>query len=95
MPYLPSKAQQKAKRLANKQLDAQAAYLEERYQNLAHQFRTAQVQFRAVHKQYRAVRQECEWLQRVVYVKQQAIEELLPYYPHPLTPQLINAIELY
>jgi hypothetical protein len=41
------------------------------------------------------VQQECCWLQQVVWVKQHLIEQLLPYYPLPLTPELLRAIELY
>jgi hypothetical protein len=76
-------------------LDAQATELENRYQNLVHQFRKVQLQVYAVHTQYRAARQEHEWLRQVVNTKQQVIEHLLPYYPHPLTCDLIAAIELY
>jgi hypothetical protein len=95
MPRSSLKNQQVAKRLVSQQVDTQAIQLEERYQNLAQQFRFAQLQFQAVRTQYHAVQQECEWLRKVVCTKQQVIEELLPYYPHPLTPELLNAIELY
>jgi hypothetical protein len=91
MPRSFSKLQQ----VAPQQAASQAAHWEERYQQLTHQFGVAQVQFQAVRTQYRAVQQECHWLQQVVCIKQQVIEELLPYYPHPLTAELLDAIELY
>jgi hypothetical protein len=95
MPSLSSKVPQVSKRLSRQQSDAQAAHLEERYQHLTHQFRAAQCQYQAIRTQYHATQQECVWLQQVVCVKQRVIEQLLPYYPHPLTPELLNAIELY
>lgn len=95
MPISPRKIQQIAKHLASHELTDQAAQLEERFQNLTAEFRAAQLQFNAVHTFNRAVRKERQWLQQVVNIKQQVIEKLLPYYPHPLTPDLLYAIELY
>ena len=95
MPHLSPQAKRVVNRLLSQQLDAQATRLEERYQDLSQQFRAAQLQFHTVRTHYRSVQQECAWLQQVVCTKQQVIEELLPYYPHPLTPELLYAIELY
>jgi hypothetical protein len=95
MPHSSGKIQQVAKRLASREAAAQTAQLEERFQSLALEFQAAQLRFHAAHNYSRTVRQECLWLKQVVNVKQQVIEELLPYYPHPLTPELVYAIELY
>jgi hypothetical protein len=95
MPPYPRRLSQAAKRLVSQQVDIQAAQLEERLQNIHAQFRTAQLHYQASRTQFLAMQQECVWLQKIVHVKQQVIEELLPYYPHPLTPELIYAIELY
>jgi hypothetical protein len=95
MPHSSKKVQQIAKRLASQESATEKELLEERLHHLALQFQAVQLQSRAVHTQYRAVQQECLWLQQVVNKKQEVIEELLPYYPHPLTPKLLYAIELY
>jgi hypothetical protein len=95
MPHSSGKIQQIAKRLANQEVAAQTAQLEERFQSLAVSFRAVQLQYQAVREHHRVVHREVLWLQQVVNVKQQVIEELLPHYPHPLTPELQYAIELY
>lgn len=95
MPLSSRRIQQAAKRIACQQLETQAFDFEERLHHLSLQFRAAQLQFQAVYAQRKAVQQECLWLQHVVNTKQQVIEELLPYYPRPLTPALLYAIELY
>jgi hypothetical protein len=82
-------------RVISQQPDPQVTQLEARYQHAVQQFRAAQLHFQAVRTQYRTVQQECNWLQQVVRTKQDVIEQLLPYYPHPLSAELINAIELY
>jgi hypothetical protein len=95
MPYSSRKVQEVAKRLASQESATEKARLAERLHHLSLQFQAVQLQSRAVHTQYRAVQRECLWLQQVVNSKQEVIEELLPYYPHPLTPKLLYAIELY
>jgi hypothetical protein len=95
MPRLSPKANQCVKRADDTPPAASPAALEERYQHAVQQFRATQLQCQAVHTQFRMVQQECNWLQQVVHTKQRVIEHLLPYYPHPLTAELIDAIELY
>lgn len=97
MPRPSPKARQLAKNklLAEQQLNNLSTQFEERYQSVVQEFHAAKLRFRAVSAQYRAVQQEREWLQHVVNTKQQVIEELLPYYPHPLTPELLSGISLY
>jgi hypothetical protein len=89
------KIQPRSKRLDSPELDAQATQFEERFQKLAENFRAAQLRYQAAHTFYRAMNQECLWLQQVVNTKQKVIEQLLPYYPHPLTPEMLYDIELY
>lgn len=55
--------------------------LEARYQDLVAQYYLAQVQFCQSQR-------ACTHLQTVVRIKQAVIEELLSYYPHPITPEL-------
>ena len=82
------KVQQIAKRLASKEYVMQQQQFEQRCRDLSLWYKAAQTQFRAAQK-------ECLWLEQVVCAKQYVIEVLLPYYPHPLTPDLKRAIELY
>nr|GFD48759.1 hypothetical protein [Tanacetum cinerariifolium] len=73
---------------ASKEYAAQKQQLENRCQNLS-------VWFQAMRGQFLAAKAERQWLEHVVQKKQQVIEVLVPYYPHPLTPDLQYAIELY
>ncbi|MBJ6142818.1 hypothetical protein [Hymenobacter sp. BT559] len=61
--------------------------LETRYQDLIAKFRAAQTDFHLIQSQ-------CAHLQFVVRMKQEVIEELLPYYPHPLTSAMQAKIYL-
>lgn len=95
MPLSSRKKQQLTKRQASQKVTIESAQLEERYQRVVQQFQQVQLQVSAVHTQYRAVHKEAFWLHQVVNIKQDVIEQLLPYYPKPLTPELLYAIELY
>jgi hypothetical protein len=95
MPRLSSKSPRVSTLLPAHPVDKQVTSLEARYQDLRQQFRAAQLQFQGTYTHYCALRQECDWLQQVVCRKQRVIEHLLPHYPHPLTSELIMAIELY
>jgi hypothetical protein len=102
MPHSSRRIQQIAERLTRQKVDDKTAQFEERCQNLSQEFHAAQLKFKATQLQFKAVQaqhisvqKELVWLQQVVGVKQQVIEKLLPYYPHPLTPDLLYAIELY
>ncbi|RZJ95196.1 MAG: hypothetical protein EOO60_01150 [Hymenobacter sp.] len=95
MPRLSPKSPRVSTPLPSHPVDAQVTSLETRYQELTQQFRAAQLQFQGTYTHYCALRRECDWLQQVVCRKQHVIEHLLPFYPHPLTSELITAIELY
>lgn len=95
MPHFYRNRQQLAKGQDSQNASVNSGRLEERYQLLVQQFQQVQLQVRAVQTQYRAVRKEALWLHQVVNIKQGVIEQLLPYYPEPLTPELLYAIELY
>ncbi len=95
MPHSYRNRQQLAKGQDSRDSPINSGQLEERYQLLVQQFRQVQLQVHAVQTQYRTVRKEALWLHQVVNIKQGVIEQLLPYYPEPLTPELLYAIELY
>jgi hypothetical protein len=95
MPPRPLKANQRSRCSSHQPLALPGTPLEERYQHAVQQFRATQLHFQALRTQFCMVQQECSWLQQVVHTKQAVIEHLLPYYPHPLTAELIEAIELY
>ena len=63
------------------------ARLEAQYQELVARFYHAQADF------YKAQRESTR-LRTVVRAKQEVITVLLPYYPHPLTPELQAKINL-
>lgn len=50
--------------------------------------------FSAAQRAFQRSQQECTHLHLVVRAKQEVIEELLPYYPHPLSPTMQAKIYL-
>ena len=95
MPRLPRSSKQPTAPCRSSEATPAGPYLEEHFEELTHQFNAAKLHYTAMQAQCHRVQQECCWLQQVVWVKQHLIEQLLPYYPLPLTPELLRAIELY
>lgn len=66
---------------------AEQIQLETRYQHLVARFYHAQAD-------YEKAVLECNRQRAIVAVKQEVITVLLPYYPHPITPELHYKIAL-